>query len=345
MSKVKRFHTLKIDASQTKLEENGWLRTKGYLSRTGVFDYRGPTGGLYKEYRPEAEVFSTDSMASFELVPLTDDHPDVALDAENTKSFAIGAVSGVHKDGEFLAADIIVYDAKAIESIQNGKQELSCGYFCDLEEAPGSYVNADGATLSYDAIQRAIKGNHVAIVDKGRAGPKARIYMDAADAEMVDLPLTTGAVMTKINLDGVELEVSDEVNSAVTKLVAGNDALKARLDTVEVELSSFKDEKAKQEALKAREELLARVATIANVKADGLSDREIMVAAIKEISPDFSDAGRSDEYIVARLDATIEFANKRNLISEEASKVVKSDAVERIVDYKQKLIEQLSAQK
>jgi hypothetical protein len=84
-------------------------------------------------------------------------------------------------DGEFVATTIVVENADAIRAVEQGKRELSCGYECELEEKPG--VTADGQR--YDAIQRNIRGNHVALVTKGRAGPDVRLRMDANDAEQV----------------------------------------------------------------------------------------------------------------------------------------------------------------
>ena len=86
----------------------------------------------------------------------------------------------LRKDGEFVAGELLVTDADLIKKLEDGAaRELSCGYNCDLDEKPG--VTADG--LRYDAIQRNIRGNHVAVVPKGRAGPEARVRMDGAPVE------------------------------------------------------------------------------------------------------------------------------------------------------------------
>ena len=163
---------------------NGWLRVDGKLTRTGVFAYRLGDGKVRRELRLPEEVFHADTLKSFGLVPVTDEHPPVFLDASNTKEFARGAVSaGPRKDGKFVVGELLVTDAALIEKLEGGAaRELSCGYNCDLEEKVG--VSEDGE--HYDAIQRNIRGNHVAVVQKGRAGPEARVRMDGAGIEVLD---------------------------------------------------------------------------------------------------------------------------------------------------------------
>ena len=163
---------------------NGWLRIDGKLTRTGVFTYRNPNGSMRRELRLADEVFKEDAMQSFALVPVTDEHPPGFLDAKNTREYARGSVAGtLRRDGEFVAAELLVTDADLIAKLERGAaRELSCGYNCDLDETPGT--TADG--LRYDAIQRNIRGNHVAVVAKGRAGPEARVRMDGASVEVLD---------------------------------------------------------------------------------------------------------------------------------------------------------------
>lgn len=163
---------------------NGWLRIDGRLTRTGVFTYRNNDGTMRRELRLPEEVFKSDAMQSFALVPVTDEHPPGFLDAKNTREYARGSVAGtLRKDGEFVAGELLVTDADLIKKLEDGAaRELSCGYNCDLDEKPG--ITSDG--LRYDAIQRNIRGNHVAVVAKGRAGPEARVRMDGASVEVLD---------------------------------------------------------------------------------------------------------------------------------------------------------------
>ena len=63
-----------------------------------------------------------------------------------------------------MIADLHIHDRDLINAIQNGKREISCGYECD-------YVQNEDGTYS----QKKIRGNHVAVVERGRAGKRAAI--------------------------------------------------------------------------------------------------------------------------------------------------------------------------
>lgn len=162
---------------------NGYLRADAVLTRVGVFEYRRADGTIRRELRLPEEVFSQDSLASFSMMPVTDEHPPVALDAENTHEFQVGVVGeNPRADGDHVISTVMVTDAKVVAAVEKGaKRELSCGYNCKLDETPGEWNGQ-----RYDAIQRQIRGNHVALVTKGRAGPEACLRMDSEAAIMAD---------------------------------------------------------------------------------------------------------------------------------------------------------------
>lgn len=168
----------------TKLSENISRREpEGYLiclnvpvARTGMQEYLAEELGLdpgkgriIPVFRPEEEVFDPACMASFEGMPVTDDHPSFSegVTAENIrflqKGHAHNIRRGAGKESDLLLADLIITDPGLEEEILNGKREISCGYNYVLSEEGGRY------------IQRGIRGNHVAVVDAGRAGPRVSI--------------------------------------------------------------------------------------------------------------------------------------------------------------------------
>lgn len=149
------------------------------IARIGSQDYLGtevgkPEQDVVRVERTEEEVFSPAAMASFEGKPFTDDHPPVMLTPDNVSNYEKGHVQNVRRGtgefADFLVADIHVHDAGTISAIQNGKRQISCGYECEYVE--------DGGKL----YQRGIRGNHVALVDEGRAGNRAAI-MDTQTAK------------------------------------------------------------------------------------------------------------------------------------------------------------------
>lgn len=113
--------------------------------------------------RDEKEVFRPETIASFEGKPLTITHPADFVSPDNWKHLAKGVVQNVRRgEGDFkdsLIADLLVTDSVAINLIKNGLREVSCGYEADytqIEDGKGTQIN--------------IVGNHLALVDQGRAG-------------------------------------------------------------------------------------------------------------------------------------------------------------------------------
>lgn len=214
MPTVRRYDrtTLHTDGKRTS---QGYLICDAAIARTGVQVYTQPDGTKRREYRPPEEVFHPDTLSSFALAPLTLGHPQELVTAENNDKYSKGIVAGPKQDGHLVRATIQVMQADAIKAAESGSAaELSCGYVCDLDMTPGTAPNGE----KYDAIQRQIRGNHVAQVPRGRAGAEVRLRMDAADAEQLE-PLTTeparpapphkdAPTMEKITVDGVEIEVS-----------------------------------------------------------------------------------------------------------------------------------------
>jgi hypothetical protein len=118
--------------------------------------------------------------------------------------------------------------------------QISCGYNCQLEETPGEWQGQ-----RYDAIQRAIRYNHVALEPIGRAGPEVGIRLDAGDAIQVSPHSQEQTTMLKIRIDGVDFEATEQLAQAFT--VAQEKAAKA-LDEVKAQLKAKTDDADKQKA-------------------------------------------------------------------------------------------------
>ena len=113
--------------------------------------------------RPEAEVFSDKTLASFENKPVTIEHPDEDVNIDNHNFYSVGFVRdikrGIDNGKPVMIGTLVVTNPDAVADIENGKLlELSCGYDCDI----------------VDNAQTNIRGNHVALCEHGRAG-NARI--------------------------------------------------------------------------------------------------------------------------------------------------------------------------
>lgn len=182
-----------------KMTPQGFLRVDGHAARVGIYRYRNDDGSPRFELRPREEVHNADSLASYDSASVTLEHPvDGEVTADNVRRHEVGTVSGeARADGDYVATVMVVKDAKAIKAVRSGKQELSPGYRIDLDETPGfdaRYATTDNPKGRYDAVQRNIRVNHLAIVDRARGGSTTRMRMDAADEVRLDSGKLTTAV-------------------------------------------------------------------------------------------------------------------------------------------------------
>ena len=164
----------RISENISRREPEGYLLCLNVpVARTGMQEYLpeelglGSGPGFIQVYRPEEEVFAPETMASFEAVPVTNDHPADGVDLDNIRRLQAGHAQNVRRgsgeEADLLLADLVITDERLIEAILNGKREISCGYTYELAEENGRY------------IQRKIRGNHIAVVDAGRAGARVSI--------------------------------------------------------------------------------------------------------------------------------------------------------------------------
>lgn len=319
----------------------GFLRADATITRTGVFSYRLPDGKVRKELRLPEEVFKQDALDSFAGMPVTDEHPPKMLTAENAGDYARGHLGDdVKRAGDHVVTKMLVTDAGLIAKMEAGeKRQLSCGYACELDETPGEYGGE-----KYDAVQRDIRGNHVAVVKVGRAGPSARVHMDAA--EMVEDEEgqrgdAAGANMNeKVVISGVTYEVSAQVAQALAAQNKSHaDALAretARADAASAELA--KSEKARKDAedgfdarVKSRAELLAVAAKHGVEKADAMSDRDVKLAVCEKLECKLdAEKAKSDAYLDASYDIVVRGAGKSAMgkVREQAGEGARADSAD-----------------
>jgi uncharacterized protein len=308
---------------------DGRLRADGILTRSGVFRYLNEDGSERLEYRPETEVFKAASLESFAAVPVTDDHPGEVVTAANARKYAVGTVGDTpHRDGNNMRAQLTVFDAETIAKMEAGKVELSCGYICDLVHAPG--IAPDGTR--YDAMQTNIVGNHLAIVDRGRAG-NARVRMDS-DGEFVSsgqapakkddkmeeqlkLALEVGA-KEKVRADELEKKLAEAENCAANA--------KQRGDSAEAALASEKSGFAS--AVKARVALEASAGALLGSACCDLTDRQIKVALVKKVDGDEIADEMGDLYVAGRFDGALKRA--QNAANAQAETRVVIDNANRV---------------
>lgn len=159
----------RLSEHRCKTPEGYLICIDAILARTGKQTYR--KNEIFKDSddeteieidRTEDEVFSPQTLASFENKPVTVEHPDEDVNVHNYKEYAVGFVRDVHRgvvNGQpVILGNLVITDEKTIQEIENGEHtDLSCGYDCDIVDEP-------------NPCQRNIRGNHVALCECGRAG-------------------------------------------------------------------------------------------------------------------------------------------------------------------------------
>lgn len=246
-------------------DTNGWFEVKDNpLSLVGVFPYLGrsidPDANpekLFNVYRPAKELAAEECLESFKLLPWVDDHTMLGSEEEGLTPAERKGVQGVigqdvyfdAEDGDgALKGNIKVFSDAMASLIANGKKELSCGYRCRYEYAPGSFKGQ-----AYDYVQRDIRGNHLALVDNGRMGPDVAV-LDHFSFTIDSKEFTPMAKQTETKASDAEaIKQYVELRPALLTMIAAMDAAAKVKDKDDDEEEEKKDD-AKDESEEEEEE-------------------------------------------------------------------------------------------
>lgn len=186
LTKVIRLDSLPL--GQTYFTPEGYLRDRPILTTTGIFEYLNSDGSVRRELRLPDEVFAPESLASYQGKPIIITHDAGLVTTNNVHEEQIGTIlTEGYRNGNDVRAEIVIHDTDAMKDC--GLKELSLGYNLDLDETPGEWNGQH-----YDAIQRNIRINHLALVREARAGETARLNIDSRDNNFI---LKGGKAMSK----------------------------------------------------------------------------------------------------------------------------------------------------
>ncbi|WWA79496.1 hypothetical protein Kintu_gp4 [Xanthomonas phage Kintu] len=324
----------KVSTSAVRKTADGYLVADAAVARTGIQQYLGKEVGkpdmpIVRVYRPADQVFSKDAMKTYAHRPMTNDHPSVAVNAENWKDYAVGQTGGdVMRDGEYVRVPLVLMDQKAISDWENGKVELSMGYSADIVFQAG--VTDSGE--EYDAIQTNLHMNHLALVNKARGGDKLRIGDQGAPDIIYPAHMTKDegghmADLRKVIVDGLPVETTEAGETAINllktkvadaekasatlvsdhaKAIAAKDAEIAKKDAeIDALKGKVMDATALDAAVTARADLIATAKKVADQDYTGKSEAEIRKMAVAKRFGDEAVANKSDSYIEARFDIAV----------------------------------------
>lgn len=311
----------------------GYLKGAAVITNIGVFEYKNADGSVRRELRLPEEVFNDESLESLKMKPISNSHPaEMIIDSENIKDHQVGQLGeNITIDGIHISIPMVITDKSTIQDIKNnGKRALSAGYSAFIEDKSGTYLG-----IPYDVIQRRIRYNHAAIVNRGRAGDAAVLKLDSADENKTAYRLIGDKTnkegnmpdnFKKVSIDGVDYQAeaeviksyntekkrADELQTSLSKMEADRDNLKGKCDQLEKELEESKKIDSKiQEAVDRKIDLLATATKFEiDVKTDA-EDSEIRKAVILTAFPDAKLDDKDNLYLEGRYDGAVELLNRK----------------------------------
>lgn len=241
---------------------------------------------------PPSVLFADDTIASFEGKPVTIQHPLNYVSPENWKQLACGIAQNVRagfgEDADKLLADLLITDATAIRLVKSGLREISCGY------------DAEYIVLDADNAQRTrITGNHIALVQFGRAGSEVAIRdskptIEDAEMQTETQPEKLGLLARLRKMLDAEVEIEVEAEKEPVTMDSICDMVKGICDRLDA-LESMKAADAVAEPDPAVTEAEAETETVIADKCQDsaiISKAEIICAGIENSATLMHDALR-----------------------------------------------------
>lgn len=290
--------------TQRLYDMNGYFEVPNNpLSRAGVFPYMGENLGdasefeqdkVYQVYRPEEELSDPACLDSFRMLPLVDDHTMLGEGQTPAEEKGVHGTTGENvvwdSARRMILAPLRVWSKSLMDSLAGGKRELSMGYRCLYEKKSGRYNGQD-----YDAVQRSIRGNHIALVDRGRMGPGVAV-LDSLKFAYDHLEVT-------IETKDADTMTPEQVKAAIDA------ALKPITDSLQVVTAKM--------AKDAEEAMAEKKADEEKAAADKKAADDL--AAIEAAKEDDKDKKGMDTAIKAAVDAATK-ALQDKIIALEARK-------------------------
>ncbi|MGI4775354.1 MAG: DUF2213 domain-containing protein [Janthinobacterium lividum] len=178
------------------------------------------------------DIFAEKSLHTLKQIPVTLEHPPVFVNHENAHMYQVG-LTGEHYriDEDKIIVSVTVTHADAIEAILSGKQELSLGYNVTLVKEDGIY---NGEPYQYRQLSP--DHNHVAIVERGRAGKEVRFRFDGVIDESVEI---LESINEEQRVDDIDTKLKQKVDESVVEItinkeskIMSEDKLQQRIDTL-----------------------------------------------------------------------------------------------------------------
>lgn len=348
--------TNKSKVSTRKITNEGFLDVSASIYRSGLFEFSPrefspddlpePLRGKDKIVLnvPDEAILDPEFLNSVVARPITDGHPSEFVNAKTARYISRGTTKGpatVENAGDVKLAnsDLRIVDEDLIASVVSGeREEVSIGNTGSIDWKPGT---RSGRT--FDGVLDTIRVNHVAIVNRGRAGENVRLLNKSKETQKMEF-------ITKI-INGIEIQVSKENEKLVDSLVTKVENSETELGTIKAEFENAKTEietlkKERDDATVSDEritelvnEKLETIETARKMSKDvdvSKSTREIKVSAIKVVNADLVSDDATDDVIDAvfatlaktdRTESSDAAAKVQNAIDKTETELENEDSV------------------
>ncbi len=289
--------------STRKIQDTGQMIADGAIARVGVLKYRASDlAGLFADRDPDSvvrvaqlsdDLFAPETIEKFRSAPITIGHPEEDVNTKNMKDLGKGTLEGCpYQDGTHLSASLVLSDQEAIDLVNSGVHELSVRAYYGL-------TRVDDAE-DYDAIRTIRTVNHVAIVERGRAGITCRI----SDSEEGSVEEEFVADVLELVEEAEELESNDqpeeihteEVVEEVAEVTNEETPLEVSVSDSELDLEIPEPTQA-VDLEKALSDALGRIEALEALLAEPLDDSEDEVVEVTPMSKVIKQASLSDAHI------------------------------------------------
>lgn len=218
----------KVKFSNLERTREGFLRGDLSIARTGIYEYFAD-GKPIKKVKLEDDLFSDKNINSLRGAPMTDGHPmdengrPVEVTPDNFKQYAVGNVSEPKRVGNRIKAVGTIFDSVLADEVESGdKRQLSAGFVFREDGEGGEFEGQP-----YDAAQRDIVSNHVAVVEFGRAGQECSFNTDMKEAG-------TMKWRTRENKDiAIDADNASVIHSELTHFKGAASDAEGKLETAE----------------------------------------------------------------------------------------------------------------
>ena len=235
----------------SKVKDNNgfWEIKHNPISKVGVFPYLGRSisdecepDKIYYVYRPATTLAQSVDTWDNPPKPFINDHEMLGEGFSKIDDRPVqGVIHNPVFEDDVLYADISVYSESLKKKIEDGKKELSLGYFCKYRKEKGVYKGQ-----AYDYIQEDMVGNHIALVDNGRCGSDVKVFDSKCTMDSLDITKSFESENDLKNNDKNGTITITETKDSKMKYISVDD-VKTILD------EALEEEKAKEVSEKVEE--------------------------------------------------------------------------------------------